>query len=72
MLNIGLVEGLPVIVVLLSAIGILDAAVKPESVWRAADQSKITWILVQVLVPFLGLVAYLFVVRPKLRASVRD
>ena len=46
----------------------LEAAMTPGRVWDAADQEKIVWVLVILLLPLFGAVAYFVAVRPKLRA----
>lgn len=48
--------------------GILDAALKPDSVWSAADQSKVVWIVLQVFLWTLGALIYFVAIRPRLRA----
>jgi hypothetical protein len=50
------------------ALGILDAAAHPDSVWRKADQNKLVWVLVQLL-PVTGTLAYAILVRPALVAA---
>jgi hypothetical protein len=44
-------------VLLVMACGILDAAYHRDSVWRAADQNKLVWVIVQFL-PVLGTMGY--------------
>jgi hypothetical protein len=56
------------IVYVAMAIGILDAAAHPDSVWRKADQNKLVWVLVQLL-PVTGTLAYAILVRPALVAA---
>ena len=48
--------------------GILDAATRPDNAWIAADQSKMVWVVVQLFLWTIGTIAYLIVVRPKLKA----
>lgn len=51
--------------------GIVDAATRPEWAWQAAGQSKVLWIVLQVIGLFLCLVgvilsvAYLVAIRPQ-------
>jgi len=49
--------------------GIIDAAMRPDSVWLAAGQSKIVWVLVQVFLWTIGAAVYFFAIRPKLAAA---
>lgn len=42
---------------LVMAWGMLDAASHRDSVWRAADQNKIVWVIVQ-FIPVLGTMGY--------------
>jgi uncharacterized membrane protein len=46
----------------------LDAATTPGRVWQSADQEKVVWVLVILLLPLFGPIAYLVSVRRKLRA----
>jgi hypothetical protein len=48
--------------------GIVDAAVRPDSVWAAAEQNKIVWVLIQVFLWTLGAAVYFVAIRPKLKA----
>ena len=50
---------------------LIDALQRPDSDWRSADQSKIVWILVIVLVGIIGSLIYLVVARPRLN-EVRE
>ncbi len=59
--------------VLLPLWGAIDAALKPDSRWQAADQSKVTWVLLQLLgilgLGIVGLIAaaiYFWRIRPQL------
>lgn len=65
-----------VLVFILPIWGAIDAALIPDSRWQLADQSKVTWVLLQLL----GLIAfgvggliaalvYLLRVRPRLRTT---
>ena len=47
----------------------LDAAMKPDLSWQAADQSKIVWVLVCLLLGFFGSIAYVLAIRPKVVAA---
>ena len=51
---------------------VIDAATKPDSAWRAADQSKVVWILVAIFLPIAGPLAYLIAIRPKVRAAAAN
>jgi hypothetical protein len=55
----------------LMAFAVLDAALTPKSVWEAADLDRLVWVLVTLLLPFIGAIAYLVAVRPKLRRERR-
>ena len=48
--------------------GIIDAAVRPESQWSEADQSKVLWIVLQVIGGIVAAIAYFVAIRPKLKA----
>jgi hypothetical protein len=54
--------------------GAIDAALIPDSRWQLADQSKVTWVLLQLLGllafgvgGFIAAVVYFFRIRPRLR-----
>jgi hypothetical protein len=49
--------------------GIVDAAVRPDALWAATGQSKILWIILQVVLGTLGAVIYFAAIRPKLVAA---
>jgi uncharacterized membrane protein len=49
--------------------GIIDAAVKPEPVWTATGQSKVLWIILQIVLGALGTIIYFVAIRPKLVAG---
>jgi hypothetical protein len=49
--------------------GIVDAAMKPDPVWRAAGQNKVVWIILQVVLGIIGTAIYVFAIRPKLVAA---
>jgi Phospholipase_D-nuclease N-terminal len=53
----------------LTAWGVLDAALRPDSAWATADQSKLVWVIVQLLLLVVGPVAYLVAVRPRVREA---
>jgi hypothetical protein len=53
----------------LTAWGVLDAALRPDSAWKAADQSKPVWVLIQILLLGVGPIAYLVAVRPRVRKA---
>ena len=71
-MNLGAPELVIVLVLLLGFViplwGIIDAAVRPDSQWAAASQSKVAWILLQVFLGVIGTGAYVLAVRPKLVA----
>ena len=75
MSGVGAPELLIILVVfLLTALpiwGIMDAALHPDQAWTAADQNKLVWIVVQVVLWTIGTVAYLIIVRPKLKAQTQ-
>ena len=52
--------------------GIIDAAVRPESLWQRANQNKVVWILVQIFLGFIGAIAYFAAIRPKLKRVLLD
>jgi hypothetical protein len=45
--------------------GIVDAAVRPDALWAATGQSKILWIILQVVLGTLGALIYFAAIRPK-------
>jgi hypothetical protein len=49
--------------------GIVDAAIRPDSVWAAAGQSKIVWVIVQLFLWTVGALVYFVAIRPKLKAA---
>ena len=65
--NVGIVEGLLVLILLVPLAGVVDAALIPNSRWEAADQSKVAWVLVQIALNWVGLIVYLLAIRPRLR-----
>ncbi|MDP9452377.1 MAG: hypothetical protein M3P97_03085 [Actinomycetota bacterium] len=81
MFNVGALELLIVLVLLLvplgiSLWGILDAAARSDGAWQQAGQSKILWIALQVVGIFLFVVVglavsvfYLVAIRPKVSAA---
>jgi hypothetical protein len=50
-------------------IGIIDAALIPDSAWVNANQNKIVWIVVQIFLGIFGAAAYFVAIRPKLKAG---
>lgn len=64
--NVGLVEGILVLILLVPLVGVIDAALIPNSRWEAADQSKVAWVLVQMALNWVGLIVYLLAIRPRL------
>ena len=75
-MSIGPVELLVLLVMLaifvLPVWGIVDAAMRPDSAWAAAGQSKVAWILVQVFLWTLGAAVYFVAIRPKLKMYGED
>lgn len=61
---------------LVPLIGAIDAALKPESAWQAANQNKLVWVLLQALSIFLsclGLIVpiiYFVSIRPKVVSNL--
>jgi hypothetical protein len=55
--------------VVLPVWGIIDAATKPESVWAAAGQNKIVWVVVQIFLGALGAAVYFLAIRPQLKRA---
>jgi quinol-cytochrome oxidoreductase complex cytochrome b subunit len=53
----------------LPIIGVLDAALTPDSVWAEANQNKIVWIVVQIFLGIFGAIAYFVAIRPKLKGG---
>jgi len=49
--------------------GIVDAAVRPQPVWTVAGQSKVLWIILQLVLGILGAIIYFVAIRPKLVAA---
>ena len=47
--------------------GIIDAAIRPNTAWKSVEQSKVLWVLVQIVLWTLGAVIYLVFIRPKLK-----
>jgi hypothetical protein len=50
--------------------GIVDAAMRPDSVWEAAGQNKLVWVLIEIFLWPLGAAIYFIAIRPKLKAAV--
>ena len=51
--------------------GIVDAAVRPQEVFTATGQSKVLWIVLQIVLGILGAIIYFVAIRPKLVAATR-
>jgi len=49
--------------------GIVDAAVRPQQVFTATGQSKVLWIVLQLVLGILGAIIYFVAIRPKLLAA---
>lgn len=64
---------LPLIIMAgLGLIGALHAATRPDSSWEAAGQSKLLWIILNVVLTFLAAVPYFLIVAPKLRRAAKS
>ena len=48
---------------------LVEAVKVPDSTWAAADQSKLLYVLLMVLVGVLGTIVYVVVARPALRQA---
>jgi heme/copper-type cytochrome/quinol oxidase subunit 2 len=69
-MNLGPTELLIFLLVLaLPLWGIVDAAVRPDSAWRAADQNKVLWIVLMIVLGLIGTLIYFIAIRPKVRAA---
>ncbi|MGH2736347.1 MAG: hypothetical protein ACRDKZ_12265 [Actinomycetota bacterium] len=72
-LGITLLPLIPIIAILLPVAGAIDAALIPDSTWRAADHNKLVWVGLQAGLAivlgagFVTSVIYFLAVRPKLR-----
>ena len=49
--------------------GIVSAASFGEETWRRAGSEKVVWIVLQLCLGFIGSIAYLAAIRPKLKAA---
>jgi hypothetical protein len=47
---------------------LVQALRTPDSVWAAADQSKILYVLLMIFLGWLGALLYVVIARPKLRS----
>jgi hypothetical protein len=47
--------------------GVVSAAMVDRPAWNAAGHSKATWVILQLVVPFVGALIYFIVIRPRLR-----
>lgn len=66
----GLVVGLVLVGLFVLWVAVLVQALRiPESTWQAADQSKLVYVLLMVLLGLLGTVLYWLVARPALRRA---
>jgi len=50
---------------------VIDAAMRPDRIWQAADQRQVVWILVILFLSCVGAPVYLLFIRPKLVAATR-
>jgi hypothetical protein len=51
--------------------GVLDAINRPRMAWQRVGHYRITWILIQILLPFGGTILYFLMVRWRLRDAGR-
>jgi hypothetical protein len=63
--------GLPEIVIVVALLGLflwalIDAVSRPEEQWRSAGESKWVWIILILVLQFIGPLAYLLWIRRKL------
>jgi hypothetical protein len=80
MISMGLFMVVMVGGLVVGVFGAIDAAIRPFDHWQQVGRSKAPWIVVQLLVLFpilnlvgiVGAVAYLTVVRPRLKAVAAD
>jgi hypothetical protein len=49
--------------------GIVDATEQPNATWEKVGLPRIVWLTVVVAIPLIGTSIYLFVARPRLRAT---
>lgn len=68
MVSMGLMLMVPVVLILVALYDLLDY---PDPVWKRAGLDKIMWLLIAVIIPVLGPMAYLIKARPRLRAEAR-
>ena len=65
---------LPVLLIALAALwlgSLIEALSAPDPLWSRAGQSKVTFVLLIVLLALLGMVLYLAIARPSLRAAAQ-
>lgn len=69
-MDIGLAELaiLSAVLGVIPVVGIIDAALRPDDAWARANQNKLVWIVVQILLSVVSTLAYFIAVRPKLKA----
>lgn len=48
---------------------LVDALRTPASVWNAAEQNQVLWVIVVLFLSLLGPVLYLLIARPQLQAA---
>ena len=53
-----------------TVVGIVDALRQPDDAWRAAEQTRSTWIAVMIVLP-VAFVAYWGSIRPQLRGALQ-
>lgn len=68
-MNLGPTELIIVLFLLLPLWGIIDAAVRPNSAWQAADQSKLLWVVLMIVLGFIGTLVYFIAIRPNVKAA---
>ena len=66
----GVLAGLVIVALFVLWLAVLVQALRiPDSTWEAADQSKLVYVLLMVLLGLLGTVLYALVARPALRRA---
>lgn len=60
------------LILILPAVGIIDAAMRPDPAWQRAGQSKIVWVLVQIFLTTIGTIVYFVAIRPRVKAAQNE
>lgn len=47
---------------------LIDCLRTPDAVWQAAGENQVVWLLVLILLGFVGAILYVLLARPKVRA----